>query len=189
MAYMTASIEVGRRTFAVPDKVFLDTNFIIAVRIPTERYHKAATVMFKKLLAAASVGSVALYTSTMVLNEVWFILAKILYEDGDRSGSWSDKLTRKRAFQQYRNELAEVTGLLSNNDVITIADVTSHDVPKALNAVTDQSHNFEPCDAFHVAVISRLSIQAIATGDRDFQDLPSLLALPFDIPDRQVDIS
>jgi predicted nucleic acid-binding protein len=185
---MGTTISVGRVTFRVPERVFLDANFIVAVRVRTERFHKAAAVMLKKLIAAASANSISLYTSPEVVDEVWWSLGKLLYEDENGRDTWNklDRQGRKRALWRYSRELVATTNLLRKNQLINIADVTADDIPVALDRVTARAYPLEPRDAFHLAVMIRLGIQGIATNDHDFRDLPSIVALPFNQPAQYV---
>jgi predicted nucleic acid-binding protein len=185
---MATRISVGRWTFEAPPRVFLDANFILALRVRSERYHAAAAVLFKKLLADTTTGRIALYISPQLIDEVWWCLARLLHENERPEAAWNrlSKAERKEAFQKYGFELTETTNLLRNCPAITITDVSSADISPALAHVTDTAAPLEPTDAFHLAVMERLDIEGIVTNDHDFHALPSIVALGFSIPDRLV---
>jgi len=171
---MAVEIEVGTRTLSVSDCVFLDANFIIDIRVEQEQdtvLHNRARVLFKQLLKAATEGQVSLYISSMVMNEVWYKLAYVLHESSGSEGSWRDKTTRTQTYRRHRNELQETTSLLCTNPLIRIPEIGEDDITTALEYVLDDETSLDPFDAFHAAVMSRLSIGNIVSRDCDFDRL------------------
>ena len=185
---MATTISLGRRTINIPNKVFLDANFLIDAATRSGRYHTAAKEMLFKLSAAANAGYVELCTSPTVVDEVWWVLAKLLYEDAHGEGNWGPlpKPQKKRAFQQFGSDIIRTTNLILQSPVIDIVDVTGADIAVAVRLVTLQGTSQLPHDAFHLAVMQRVGIQAIVTNDRDFRSLASVVALRFDIPATQL---
>jgi predicted nucleic acid-binding protein len=178
---MSARISVGLRTVEVPDRVLLDSNFLISACAPGDRNHQPAVQMLSGLLQAAATGAVAIFVTPRVIDEVWWRLAALLWDDANGRGSWGalDKSGRKRAFRRFGPELRSITESLVNCPVISVTEVILDDIPTALAQLTAAAHTLEPADAFHVAVMQRLEITGVVTNDRDFLGLPNIVALNF----------
>jgi len=179
---MAVEIQVGTRTLSISDRVFLDANFIIDVRVEQEQdtvLHNRAKVLFRQLLKAATEGHVSLYSSPMVINEVWYILARILHKSSGLGGRWRDKTTRAQTYRRHRNELQKTTNLLCTNPLIRISAIGEDDITAAIEYVIDDEASLDPFDAFHAAVMNRLSITNIVSRDTDFEDLEFCTALNY----------
>lgn len=173
-------VRIGARRMPLPEQVFLDTNLIVDVVVETNKHHRSASDLFAQLVRAAHVGAATVYTSPLVLDEVWWKLAQVLYEGDHGEGAWRKvgRKKRKLVLRQYAGELTNTTQLILSHGVIQVAPVVASDVPRALRHVLgEELPHLDPRDAFHLAVMERLEIQAIATGDPDFSGVPALVAL------------
>jgi predicted nucleic acid-binding protein len=179
------SISVGSRTWWVPDGVFLDANVIIDYLAPG-RHHAGATLLLGQLMKGAASGSVSVYVSPLVLDEVWWRLASLRYQRAQSRfpgvlRRWSElgKDGRKRVFRKYGGYLKQKTEqVLRGIGPIGVVPLTEADVPIALAALGQPTGNHEPHDAFHYAVMWRMGIHAIASNDRDFASHPDVVAIP-----------
>jgi len=186
---MGMTVRVGRNTLQVPDRVFLDANLIIDYLVPGQ-YHRAATLMMGQLMNGAVRGLTSVYVSPLVLDEVWWKLAVLRYararkrfptilpdwNDGTRMG----RAGRKRVFRKYGAYLAAKTNdVLQRLAPVNVVSVDARDIPVALGIMARQSGSQLPRDALHLAVMQRHRITGIATNDRDFTNVPGIVALPF----------
>jgi len=166
----------------IPDKVFLDANFIVNFVFTKSAYHTQAALLLRALFQAADSGLSRLYTSPLVLDEVWWKLGEVLYDDEHAPQSWRRLRWRKRkdVLRRYRGQLHRVTRLVLANDLISVAPVTAADAWQALQHVTEtETPHLAPRDALHLAVMKRLNIRGIATNDPDFAVDPSLVILSY----------
>ena len=92
----------------------LDDDLSAPATTRSGRHHTAAKEMLFKLSAAANAGYVELCTSPTVVDEVWWVLAKLLYEDAHGEGNWGPlpKPQKKRAFRQFHAHLIRITNLI-----------------------------------------------------------------------------
>ena len=166
----------------IPGKVFLDANFIVNFVFTKSACHGQAALLLRALLEAADAGLSRLYTSPLVLDEVWWKLGELLYDDEHAPQSWRRLRWRKRkdVLRGYGTQLRRVTGLVLANDLISVTPVTAADAWQALQHVTDaQTPHLAPRDALHLAVMKRLNIRGIATNDPDFTLDPALVVLSY----------
>lgn len=179
---MGTRVTVGAATFDVPDRVLLDASFLLAVRVPSEKHHAEAAVFFARLAQAAYGGHVALYVSPRVIDEVWWGMARLLWDDRRGPGAWRRlrKADRKGIFQRCATELRAFTGHLTSGPWVNVTDILPSDVSAALALLTSPSCPLEPADAFHVAVTDRLGVTGIVTSDPDFAGLGRLCCLHYD---------
>jgi len=175
-------VTVGATTLDVPDRVLLDASFILAVRVPSEHHHHQAAVLFAGLVRAARGRQVTLYVFPRVIDEVWWAMARLLWDSHNGPGAWRKlrKADRKHSFRCCAAELQAVTRDLTTAQWVNVTDVLPSDVSAAIALVTSPSCSLEPADAFHVAVMNRLGVTGIITSDPDFAQLGRLRCLRYD---------
>ncbi|MBM3473402.1 MAG: type II toxin-antitoxin system VapC family toxin [Armatimonadetes bacterium] len=177
---MTATSE--RRRTDWPPRIFLDTNFIVNVVFQPGELHAPALTLLQRLLYSARLGDVQLYLSPLVLDEVWWKLAEVLYDEAhgpqaSRRQRWG---RRKAALEEFGQEIRDTTALLLGQAWVTLVDVSPRDVDLALRYAThSEEPHLAPRDAFHLAVMKRLGIEAIVTNDPDFAKAPGIVAIPY----------
>jgi predicted nucleic acid-binding protein len=165
------TISVGPRALSVPDSVYLDASLLVDARASSARHHRPAAIVFGELLRGAALGRVRLYISPLVVDELWWALARVLYEDAHGRGAFArltDKASKTAVFSTYAADLAASTSLLTQQSLISVVDVRPADIRVALGYVTRAADNLRPRDAFHLAIIDRLGIAGIVSSDRDF---------------------
>ena len=168
---MAMTISVGTRTLSVPDSVYLDANLLVDFMASSAAHNASAALVFRALLNGAVSGQVKLYISPLVIDELWWALARVLYDDAHGQGAFrqlTDKGKKTAVFSIYASDLAASTSLLTQQSLIKITEVTPPDIPVALGRMTQATDNLRPRDAFHFAVISRLGIAGIVSNDGDF---------------------
>lgn len=180
---MGMAISLGTHTYTAPDRVFLDACVIIDYYAPSGRHHLGAVSVVGQLVTGAKAGDVSLYVSPLVLDEVWYNLTRLLYESdrGPNDPSWGNlgKSGKRSVFLQFATDLRQMTAhLLSAPQCINLVNVSGNDVRPSLARLTHGTHNLEPRDALHLAVMQRLSITGIATNDGDFSNV-GVTRIPF----------
>jgi len=168
---MSMTISLGRRALSIPDSVYLDASLLVDARAASARHHRPAAIVFGELLRGATSGRVKLYISPLVIDEMWWALTRVLYEDAhgrDAFAQLKDKGAKTAVFSTYAADLTASTSLLTQQPLISIAELTPGDIPVALRHLTQAADNLRPRDAFHFAVIDRLAIAGIVSADADF---------------------
>jgi predicted nucleic acid-binding protein len=166
----------------VPRRIFLDANLIINYRFEKSHLHPHATALPERLLRAAEAGGAALYITPLVIDEVWWKLTELLHNDefGDRAWGKLKPARRKTACERYSTELEGTGELLALTQSVRVEPVIPEDIPVALRHMTHaESPHLDPRDAFHLAVMKRLDIEAIVTNDPDFANAPGVVAIPY----------
>ncbi len=167
---------------AWPRHVFLDTNFVVNLAFEPGESHTEALRLFRRLLLSAHQGEVHLHLSPLVLDEVWWKLAEVLYDEhhGDQAWRRLRWARRKAALEEYRREITETTALLLRPGLLTVESVTAVDAAQALLYATHTAEpHLAPRDALHLAVMKRLGIEGIVTNDPDFVDAPGIVVIPY----------
>ncbi|MBM3475609.1 MAG: hypothetical protein FJX75_20285, partial [Armatimonadetes bacterium] len=86
---MAMTISVGPRVLRVPESVYLDASLLVDARAPSARHHRPAAIVFGELLRGAASGRTKLYISPLVIDEMWWALTRILYEDAHGKGAFA----------------------------------------------------------------------------------------------------
>jgi len=157
--------------FTKGTRVYLDTNFLLAIRIDDDKLMSSekltnAKKLFKKLL----VSKAELVLSPLVLDESWYIHLKLLYEKDNGRGSWrrDRPLKNKPCFiSAYRKELKEFTESLFSDPRFEFVNVTQEVAEKAFLYMVENC--FGPRDSFHLAMAIQSGINKFVTIDRDFK--------------------
>jgi len=168
---------------ALPASLFLDANSLISAAFPPSPNHAAAVRTLVALAQAVRAGAAALYVSPLVLDEVWWKLGELLYDEAHggehawRRLRWGK---RKEALEQHAADMVAATRWLAGGHLVTVTDIGPEDVSVALQHATHAAEpHLAPRDAFHLAVMKRLGIDAIVTNDPDFAQAPGIVAIPY----------
>lgn len=151
-------------------KVYLDTNFLLAVKINDEKLIssqtlKDAKILFSKLLRS----EVEMVISPLVLDEAWFILIKLLYKRDNGKNSWRSNTLKNNPglIKKYEKELNDFTKNILQSLKFEFVSITQKVAEKAFFYMTSKC--FVPRDSFHIAVSVLNGIDKFVTGDRDFK--------------------
>jgi O-methyltransferase involved in polyketide biosynthesis len=104
----------------------------------------AASRVLTQLAQAARAGGTRLYVSPLVLDEVWWKLRELFYDEAHKQEHawrrlrWSK---RKAALEQHAADITAVTHWLAGGNLVTVTNVRPEDVPTALQYAT---HAAEP---------------------------------------------
>jgi len=168
----------------LPRTVFLDANFIVSVLFDGSLDHKPARELFTRLVAGVWGRAVRLFVTPLVVSEAWWALGRLFYEERHGPGSWKAlarrRPGRRQALRTYASEIVAKTELLVRAGIVSVAEVGVGDVPVAVrHTVGQEVPHLDPRDAFHLAVMKRLGIEAIVTNDPDFAEAPDIIAIPY----------
>ena len=180
---MTEIAHTGLRFRNLPRRLFLDSNLIVSLALTRSPNHIAASRTFTELVAAAHDGRASLYVSPLVLDEVWWKLGELLYDDAHGQEHAWRRLPwgrRKEALEQHAGTIVPLTRLILEGGLITVTEVRPEDVLTALQyAVHAAEPHLAPRDALHLAVMKRLGIEGIVTNDPDFANAPGIVVIRY----------
>ncbi|MGC9319432.1 MAG: type II toxin-antitoxin system VapC family toxin [Armatimonadota bacterium] len=152
---------------AFPRRLYLDTQFCFAYLVEEDADHEAADDFALVLKQTSEAKLVECYVSILVVDELMWNLAGVLYDAREGPGSWRSS-DRRRAFLSVRSEVATVVQeFLSEAWVLFLRtpQVVGPAVPRLL-----RTYQLASADLCHLA-IARSAGLGIVTNDRDFHDL------------------
>lgn len=159
------------------EKVFIDTNFFIALLVRQHEHNALAT---QKMLMLEE-KECELYTSSFVFYELF---KKICEFHNDNNGNKPlirklNKLIRSinlkfidvglenASFQDIIRKLDEAKDIIVNTDRMNIVSLDSVHIQGCLDCI--RMHNTKPGDSFIAATINEIGITHIATFDKGFK--------------------
>jgi predicted nucleic acid-binding protein len=155
----------------LPGSVYLDTQFVLAYLVPEDRDHHNALSAVELLRPLADRHSVKAFLSLIVLDELAWKLAGVLYDRDAGARAWRG-LSDQQKGEAYRERRAEVAGwlrgLLAEGWVWALSadERVCHALPDII-----ERHGLRPADACHLACTVRHGVGAIITNDQDFVGL------------------
>jgi predicted nucleic acid-binding protein len=147
------------------DVISLDTNVLIGLVDTASDYHAACVAFFQRLIDPDS--PIRLFTAPLTLDEVIFVL-------------WHEMLVREpynitRSRSQYLRDHPEIVRVLMEHiaplveaigELVTLEPVMAADTDPMRHEML--ASGLLPRDAIHLAVMKRLGLTAIASGDEGF---------------------
>ncbi|HCA47738.1 MAG TPA: hypothetical protein DEP45_10415 [Armatimonadetes bacterium] len=152
----------------LPKRIYLDTQFLFAYLVDTDRDHSDAVRTAKELRVVHRAGLASGFASALVLSELAWQLAGSFFDMTHGKGAWhrSDK---PRAHETVRSEVARSIGLLLREPWLRIASADE----EACSMYPVFMHRFPLCsaDQAHLVIAATSGMDAILTHDRHFQSL------------------
>jgi predicted nucleic acid-binding protein len=151
--------------------MYVDTNVLVGLVDATSIDHPAGAPFFR--WAVASAPPIQLFTATLTLNEVVFVLLQeLVVRDPYR-------IVRNRS--QYLRDHPQVVRALMEQvdplaaalcDLVTLEPVTATDIHHMRQEM--QTRGMLPRDAIYLTVLQRLGLTAIASDDEGFDHCPGI---------------
>lgn len=159
-----------------PGKVYVDTSVLIAAYWDNHKFYKNA----KNLLVALLLAESKIYLSPLCFTEAWWAIIKKTYRekivDKHKSEDRCEVYLKKdrKFFRQYQKSLREFKEKYIDKWVkaglFEFVDVPCSAIQDAYNNIKETP--MIPADALHYAIALGHGIDAIATGDDDFDYIP-----------------
>lgn len=148
----------------LPDRVYVDSNVVIAFFYQTHSVHLPASAFVLESLRQRT----TLVISHLTLDELWYFL--MMQRHMDSVGTKFNVKSQSHV-SPHTAEIDRVTNslLALSNICLFSCDRTAEIVTYALGTL--KAHNFAPRDAFHLANMTAAGIPAMATSDKDFDRL------------------
>ncbi len=168
---MPASLITCNQNTRYVTSVYLDANFLIDARNRlSSRYQVAA-----RILGDLIVQGIRIHISTLVLDEVWYILLKVWYRA--LTGNQFDPRTVKQNPQM----LTPFPRLIrrSTEKLLRVPNLTVLSPPQPPSVIRTAMRIFDserlmPRDCFHLALTLTHGVEGFITRDRDFDNLSLL---------------
>lgn len=147
--------------------IYVDTNILVGLVDANSTYHPACAAFFRRAVAADH--PIQLYTATLTLDEVIFVL---LQETVARE-PYSIIRNRSQYLRDHPNVVRELMMQLDPlaTDVchlVALEPVVAADISEMRHEM--RAHGTLPRDAIHLAVMKRLGLTAIASDDEGFDN-------------------
>ena len=154
----------------LPNKIYLDANFLIAYFADNHDDHAASKLLFFNLLQQDCVA----YISTLGLDETWYKVYEVLQKDISKE--------KRKPIQEFYSEikqiLEEIKKLPQNIKIVQFENDLDTGIKQAVENIGN--FNFRPRDAFHLAYMQDLHLQAIITKNkREFEKVPNLEVISY----------
>ena len=154
----------------LPNKIYLDANFLIAYFVDNHDDHNASKLLFFNLLQQDCVT----YISTLGLDEAWFKVYEVLQKDIPKE----KRKPIKEFYSEIKQILEAIKKLPQNIKIVQFENDFEAGIKQAVENIG--SFNFHPRDAFHLAYMQDLNLQAIITKDKKgFDKVPNLQVLSY----------
>jgi len=154
----------------LPTKVYMDSNILISAFFRNHRFHKAASRLLFALLAADT----ELYLSPFSFSESWWVIILAEYERKYKKKLRTDWLKKNMVFINSCKVIFDKFKKYFDKKVqsgrLQIVDVEKQTVENAYAYMLE--FPMMPADSFHLAVMKSKGICAIATADKDFDNIP-----------------
>jgi len=164
----------------LPDKLYLDTSFLMATFLKPDKFHRRAS----SLLLALQFATTTCFISTLALDESWWVILKRRYENervrGRISGPDIPDILTARWLKSNMSFISNSSPILKRFEAFIaryirqgkfkLIDVKADRSGKAFNYMLTVP--IPPRDAFHLAVIEGEGIGAVATADEDYDNAP-----------------
>lgn len=151
----------------LPTKIYVDSNIFISFLDKNHPNHREASTLLLEALASG----VKVYVSTLVLDEVWYVLMRCWQKD--ELGTKFDSKNKSHVacyaacLRRKTNELFE----LFEPELIPLGTQPKQIMDSALQLMEDE--NLAPRDSYHLAYALASELNGFATIDGDFLPLAS----------------
>lgn len=159
-----------------PTRVYIDTSALLAAYWENSTFFTNA----KNLLLALSFAHSEVYISPLCFVEAWWVIIKKVFSEKIKSKHKSEKLCEdylkedRKFFRQYQRYLREFkekhTDRWTKAKLFKMIDVPSDVIEIAYDTIKNTP--MIPTDALHYAIAVKHEVNAIVTGDDDFDYIP-----------------
>src|SRR3989344_4589369 len=149
----------------LPNKIYLDANFLIAYFVDNHDDHNASKLLFFNLLKQDCVT----YISTLGLDEAWFKVYEVLQKDIPKD----KRKPIKEFYPEIKQILKAIRKLPQNIKIVQFENNFEAGVKQTVENIG--SFNFHPRDAFHLAYMQDLNLKTIITKDKRSEEHTSEL--------------
>lgn len=154
----------------LPNKIYLDANFLIAYFVDNHDDHNNSKVLFFNLLQQDCV----MYISTLCLDEAWYKVYEALQKDVPKD----KRKPIKEFYSEIKQILEAIEKLPQNIKIVQFENDFEAGVKRAVENIGN--FNFRPRDAFHLAYMQDLNLQAIITKNKkEFDKVPNLEVISY----------
>lgn len=152
----------------LPERLYLDTQFVFAYVVDTDPDHDDAVRTARELRIVNRAGIATSFVSMLVLNEAAWKLAGTFFDMEHGEGAWhrSDK---QRAHESVRAQVAETIANLLREPWLRIASANEESC--SMFPVFMHRYPLCPADLAHLVVASTSGMDAIMTHDKHFHAL------------------
>ncbi len=139
------------------NRVFLDTNFLVAYCIPKHENFKKSRILFARFRKE----NYNLHISPLCVYELWWAIRK------HHNSSAQNYFKKNSSYRDIISKLETITEKILNSEFIKIESIEKDNILIALRAIKDFDQ--KPGDAFHFSTMKRCDIDEIATYDNGFK--------------------
>lgn len=155
---------------SLPNRVYLDANFLIAYFVDNHDDHNASKLLFFNLLQQDCVT----YISTLGLDEAWYKIYEVVQKDVPKE----KRKPIREFYSDIKQVLEAIRNLPENIKVVQFENDLETGVKQAVENIG--SFNFHPRDAFHLAYMQDLKLKSIITKDKmGFNKVPDIQVISY----------
>lgn len=162
------------RTRQLPRRVYLDTQFVFAYLVEDDYDHRAAEAEADGLKQLSRAQLVQAFISLLVLDELAWKLAGVLYDGAQRKrGAWKalSAKEKRRAYRRHCPDIADVVDEFLREPWIRVTHIGQQECRGFVHVL--RQYRLCPADACHLACATHRRMGAIMSNDSDFRDLES----------------
>jgi len=159
----TLTLTLLHHQYSIPDALYLDASFLVALRHKKEKHHAAALLLWPALLGEVAKSNAVVYCSALAVDECMWGLTRALYEDANGRDSWK-RADRDRALRRYRPAQEALVKLLAHQKGLSFVDCGRRHIEPAFQEMRQKG--LAPRDAFHVALARDCGAHCIVTNDK-----------------------
>jgi predicted nucleic acid-binding protein len=172
------------RDFNIPSMGLLDTNFLVACLIATDRFHRDAREYLRALASAVESGGVRLYTAPRVIEEALWVGCRAFYEANHGAGAFGslsgdDRLGVLSTHGELLHGMA--AKLLSEDAPYKLTPLQTEDMSVAVDIATESAVPIT--DACLSALALRVCGGNVITNDRHMERIPEITCFSY-VPPR-----
>ena len=154
----------------LPNAIYLDANFLIAYFVDSHDDHNASKLLFFNLLQQDCVT----YISTLGLDEAWYKIYEVMQKDVPKE--------KRKPIQEFYSEIKQILEsikkLPQNIKIVQFENNFNVGIQHAVENIG--KFNFRPRDAFHLAYMQDLNLEAIITKNKkEFDKVPNLQVISY----------
>ena len=156
-------------TDSLPSKLYWDASFIVNFAFEPARYFRQCC----QLLARLDKASTTSYVSTLVLDEVCFVLLQLkIEEDYHPAKFWDVYNANPEVVAQYVDDLERLTELIGTHPKVEMVGTEPLSAFESLSFM--RAYYLLPRDAYHLATMRYHRIESLVTMDADFVVVPEI---------------
>ncbi len=144
-----------------PKVAYIDPSFFLNLLVKDSQYFSECKEFAEKLKERKTI----LIMSNLGLDEIWYVLLKLLAIKDYGNEKWREKLSDKELVKNYTEKIDEYMANLIEISNLFFVEITTEQTFGALKIMKD--YGLLPRDAIHTSIVLS-GIENIITTDNDF---------------------